>query len=203
MPHFLQTYGTWYLQRQLFGYLPDNLPDPDLHSALHHFFEERWAEGDYWRALIHTTWPTEFTPNGDDDSCGVRGPVTTAATYGVVNDLDPQVGLIINQFHDQSNSPTGHGSPQYSPQSPPASPTSNGAEAFPGYSPIYSPSSPTYTPHADHQMTEDDVSRIGEAIHTYRMQTDTASPTPKVIEITPEADEQEDDEGFEPDYEDY
>ena len=189
LPHLLQTFGLWYIQRQLFGYLPDVLPDPDLHAALHRFWEERLTIDHYWLALIHSPWPSEFHPTDDPDSCGERDPMMTAAAYGVSSSWSSQVGLShdpVRGFPDVDGGATG-----YSPQSPPATSTSSQQDwSSIGYSPTYSPSSPTYTPCVDNQLTTEDIDNIDHAIHACRTHNEVNSDQPAVIEIIPDEDEE-------------
>ena len=195
LPHILQAYGTWYLQRQLFGYLPDHLPDPDLHTTLHTFWEERLNTEDYWHSLIHTPWPAAFYETDDPTSCGTRGEHRTAAAYGVASDLDPRVGPTINPMHTQHSIDTNGEAAGYSPQSPQEASNSEIYDwAYAGYSPTYTPSSPTYTPP---ENQDGDTDRIDRGLHALRTQGTTSNPTPEVIEITPNEDEE-----FDSDYND-
>lgn len=82
------------------------------------------------------------------------------------------------------NSP-GTQKPTYSPQSPLGSPT-------------YRPSSPVHTPPNNNLLTKEDVDRIGQVLHEYRTQIDTANPPTNMVAPTGD----DDDDVFEPDYED-
>ena len=185
IPHLLSAYGTWYLQRQLCGVLPDQLPDPDLHAALHSFFEERLENDDYWRSLLYAPWPSAFSETDDPTSCGERGPIMTAAAYGVGIVLDPNVGPTVTPTNNISHqdSPDHRSelddSLPYSPQSP-----------------DYTPSSPTSTPSTDCLLTAEDVNTIGNALHQYRAQSNESRASPEVIEIVP------DNEDYDSDYHD-
>ena len=169
LPHLLQAFGTWYLQRQLFGHLPKNLPDPDLHATLHAFCEERLTTEDYWRSLIYTPWPSAFRPTDEAELCGERGPRMIA-----VNTL-------------LSSPDADGGATSYSPQSPPASSISDLQDWLcAGYSPKYTPNSPTYTPAEDHVLTDGEADHIDRVLHELRTRGDVSQTTPEVIEIVPD-----------------
>ena len=187
LPHLLHTFATWYLQRQLFGHLPENLPDPDLHAALHTFWEERRAVDDYWRSLICAPWPAAFRPTDAEDSCGERDPQRSATAYGVSFHLDPRVGPTINPMHTQHSIDTNGEAAGYSPQSPQEASNSEIYDwAYAGYSPTYTPP----------EIQDGDTDRIDRGLHALRTQGITFNSTPEVIEIVPQ------DEEFDSDYAD-
>ena len=68
----LEAFGNFVLQRQLYGLYSDVLPGPELHAALHTFFEQRPTDQELWQGLLLEPWP-----------CSSHRPPRMAADFGI------------------------------------------------------------------------------------------------------------------------